>query len=58
MPVQPGGSRDGSSLPFLPSGELAVGRSDDIRYVAGQIGHEDPRFTLKPYAASVSPDRS
>ena len=31
---------------------------DDIRYTADQLGHEDPRFTLKVYAlASKRRDR-
>jgi integrase len=27
---------------------------DDVRYTAGQIGHEDPRFTLRAYAQATT----
>jgi integrase len=30
----------------------AVG--DDVRYTAAQLGHEDPRFTLRVYAQATS----
>jgi len=26
---------------------------DDVRYISGQLGHEDPRFTLKVYAQAT-----
>lgn len=26
---------------------------DDVRYTADQLGHEDPRFTLRVYAQAV-----
>ena len=27
---------------------------DDVRYTAAQLGHEDPRFTLRVYAQATS----
>lgn len=32
---------------------LRCASGDDVRYTAGQIGHEDPRFTLRAYAQAT-----
>jgi hypothetical protein len=32
---------------------LRCAGGDDVRYAADQLGHEDPRFTLRVYAQAV-----
>jgi len=42
-------------LPLPPTDlrEPAIAYGDDIRYTADQIGHEDPRFTLRAYTQAT-----
>lgn len=42
-------SRTRPALPKAPRRR----QPDDVRYTAGQLGHEDPRFTLKTYTQAA-----